>query len=658
MVDSVWTEGERRAWQPPERLTPSEWAERYRCLPRRDNPEPGPLRLSRTPYMREILDALGPDSQYEFVVLMKVPQSGGSTAAQSIVGFWADREADPILILYPDERSATEQVVKRITPMFRESDRLRSLLTGRAWDAKRHLLDLEHCTIYGAWAGSPQAMSSRAIRFLVLEETDKYLGAARESRPEDLIRHRTTTFRSRRRVFALSTPTTKMGTISRLFRASRDRRHYHSLCPHCEELVLWKLPALRWDRKAECESNAGEEVLLEVADALEVGDLEAWVDCSSCGSAISERERCDAVTRGEWVSDGFPPGERPTARRVAYHVSGFVSPWVSFADLASAYLRAVHGGDLHDFYNGSLGMPAEEVHGSLDPSAFESRATARPYTIPPWATCVVAGADTQARDKKPYWVWTARAWGRGNRSRLVGWGRAYSTEELARCTLGARWVVEGTRTFQGATLLMVDSGGGAELDDSYDGNTTHLVYEMARRDPARVIPIKGASRPQDRPIRSANVAYLSPGESRKAMILLHTLDIERFKDMLAALVDATDPVLWEENQLVTPEYVAQMTAQEKTRTKLGRKYVTKWLRTSRARDDLFDASVYCLAGAHMLRADDRARKAEARRREAPPPTSTDEELSERQRRRIRRSEVEERSRITKHRKRSWIGRRR
>ena len=82
------TEGEEgadgiaEAWRqgltPDPLLIVSEWADRHRVLSRRAASEPGRWRTRRTPYLKEIMDALSPTSQVERVVFMKGAQVGGS----------------------------------------------------------------------------------------------------------------------------------------------------------------------------------------------------------------------------------------------------------------------------------------------------------------------------------------------------------------------------------------------------------------------------------------------------------------------------------------------------------------------------------------------------------------------------------------------------
>lgn len=63
-------DGWRAGWTPPELITVSEWADRYRMLPQKASSEPGPWRTSRTPYAREPMDCLSDHHPAREVVMM------------------------------------------------------------------------------------------------------------------------------------------------------------------------------------------------------------------------------------------------------------------------------------------------------------------------------------------------------------------------------------------------------------------------------------------------------------------------------------------------------------------------------------------------------------------------------------------------------------
>ena len=62
--------------RPPPQLTVSAWAEQHRILGSRASSEPGPWRTSRTPYLRDVMDALSAVHPARRIVFMKGAQVG------------------------------------------------------------------------------------------------------------------------------------------------------------------------------------------------------------------------------------------------------------------------------------------------------------------------------------------------------------------------------------------------------------------------------------------------------------------------------------------------------------------------------------------------------------------------------------------------------
>ncbi|SOC08504.1 phage terminase large subunit GpA [Rhodobacter sp. JA431] len=71
IADAAWRSGLR----PEPQITVSEWSDRFRRLPS-TSAEPGRWRTNRTPYLREIMDALSVASPVERVVIMKGARPG------------------------------------------------------------------------------------------------------------------------------------------------------------------------------------------------------------------------------------------------------------------------------------------------------------------------------------------------------------------------------------------------------------------------------------------------------------------------------------------------------------------------------------------------------------------------------------------------------
>lgn len=120
-LKSSWREGLR----PDPFMTVSGWADRHRMLAARASAEPGRYRTSRTPYMREIMDALSPGSPVQRVVFMKAAQVGATEAGNNWIGFIIHQAPGPMLAVQPTVELAKRNSRHRIDPLIEESPALR-----------------------------------------------------------------------------------------------------------------------------------------------------------------------------------------------------------------------------------------------------------------------------------------------------------------------------------------------------------------------------------------------------------------------------------------------------------------------------------------------------------------------------------------------------
>jgi len=119
-----------RAWagglKPDPYLTVSEWADRYRMLASRASAEPGRYRTRRTPYMREIMDALSPSHPAQRVVFMKAAQVGATEGGNCFIGFIIHQAPGPALAVQPTVELAKRNSRQRIDPLIEASPALRA----------------------------------------------------------------------------------------------------------------------------------------------------------------------------------------------------------------------------------------------------------------------------------------------------------------------------------------------------------------------------------------------------------------------------------------------------------------------------------------------------------------------------------------------------
>ena len=83
----VYESAYQAGWRPEPRLSVSAWADENRVLGNRAGHAAIHWRTSTTPYLREIMDALGPRSPARRVVFMKGSQLGGTECGNNWLGF-------------------------------------------------------------------------------------------------------------------------------------------------------------------------------------------------------------------------------------------------------------------------------------------------------------------------------------------------------------------------------------------------------------------------------------------------------------------------------------------------------------------------------------------------------------------------------------------
>jgi phage terminase large subunit GpA-like protein len=391
-----------RAWsrgmRPDPDLTVSEWADRHRWLSSRASAEPGRYRTARTPYMREIMDALSPSSPHQRVVFMKAAQVGATEAGNCFIGFVMHHAPGPMLAVQPTVELAKRNSRQRIDPLIEESPELRERVKpARSRDAGNTMLSKEFAggILIMTGANSAVGLRSTPARYIFLDEVDAYPASAdEEGDPVSLAEARSLTFAHRRKVFLVSTPTIRgLSRIEREFEAS-DQRRYHLPCPHCGHVQWLKFERLRWD-KGRPEN--------------------AEYHCEGCDTPIAEHHKTAMLEAGEWRATAEP--EDPGT--VGYHLSALYSPvgWLGWARIARAH-EAARGSDeaMRAFRNTVLGETWMETGEAPDWQRLAERREAwASGTVPAGGLFLTAGADVQ-KDRIEVDVW---AWGRGLESWLV-----------------------------------------------------------------------------------------------------------------------------------------------------------------------------------------------------------------------------------------------
>jgi phage terminase large subunit GpA-like protein len=245
-----------QAWRdgllPDPALTVSEWADQHRVLSPRASAEPGRYRTDRTPYMREIVDALSPMYPVRRIVVMKSAQVGFTEGGNNWIGYVIHHAPGPMLAVQPTVELAKRFSRQRIEPLIAESPALRERVKpARSRDAGNTVLSKEFPAGLLVITGANSAVGLRSMpaRYLFLDEVDAYPPSAdEEGDPVALAEARTRTFSWRSKILLGSTPTIHgLSRIEREYEAT-DQRRYFVPCPHCGEMQWLKFERLRWDK--------------------------------------------------------------------------------------------------------------------------------------------------------------------------------------------------------------------------------------------------------------------------------------------------------------------------------------------------------------------------------------------------------------------------
>lgn len=458
-------------FRPPPTLTVSEWADRERVLPD-TAAEPGRWRTSRVPYMREIMDCCS-DPKTERVAVMKAAQVAYSEAILNVLGYFIDQDPAPILLVQISVGEAAKFSKERITPMIEACPALRAKVAPARSRDSENTIEAKafpggHLGIVGA--NAPSGLRSRARRVALFDEVDGYPPSAGvEGDPVELARKRQSTFWNRLELIG-STPTiADLSRIEEAVNECHELRRYHVPCPHCSEMqpLEWGGKDLAHGVKWDVDSRG---------QASDVGYL-----CRACGALIDERYKLRMLANGEWIAD--EPHPDPT--RIAFHIPGLLSPWVSWRELAQEWLDAQgHPGKLQVFVNTRLGETWDAQGATVAAEPLMARREdydADP--VPEGVVLVTAGVDVQGDRVEVEFV----GWGVGDESWSLDYIRIPGdpTTEQLWADLDERVVRRVFEHPTGARLRV-----SATAVDS--GYMTQQVYRFAKdRHVHRVWAIKG-----------------------------------------------------------------------------------------------------------------------------------------------------------------------
>jgi terminase, large subunit len=583
-------------WEPPRKLTLSQWADEYFYLSPESSSEPG--KWHTLPTQRAILDAFT-QSEIEDITVKKSSRVGYTKVLDIIIGYCIHQDPCSVLVVQPTGEDAEGYSKDEIAPMIRDTPVLSGLVADdKSRSSGNTILKKKYpggiLNLIGAH--SPRGFRRLTTRVVLFDEVDGYPAlAGKEGDQIQLGRRRAQDFWNRKIVKG-SSPTIEGS--SKIVASFMDSRRGYCMvpCPHCNELHVRKFFE---DQSVRIGVKALPVAYLKWPED-EPGKAE-WV-CPNCAALIGYEHHRWQIDRCEWHGEGwryrlgrFEFDEGFTGRiGFEWWCAYSMSPNTTPSHLAHEFLDAKRSPEtLQTFYNTILGETWKEHTSGLDANTLQDSAREGHGLgeMPEWVALLTAGVDTQA-DR-----WSVQ---------IFGWGWNDDTLSVA---VVDRYRLPGDPN-DDETLAELEE----QLDRSYThpcgaalkpkisaidsgGHHTQRVVAMCRANkPRGWIAVKGLSRSGSTILRGkpTKVDFKVNGKVQRRSGEVWLVAPDTAKSWINRRLHSTD-------NRRSPVHLARDMAPDYFRELVSEYYDAKlrrWVNPTKRRNEALDEFVYGLAAAH------------------------------------------------------------
>lgn len=385
----------------PAREAPSVWASKNFRVP--DGPLAGELwDPDLTPWWQEVVDALGPDSDVNKVVVKKGAQSGATVAGLIFLAHSIVFDPCRMMVVQPTDSLLTKFSRGKLQPSIDKCAPLKRLVRSQtsrsAAGSTTYIKAFPGGELNLALASSVNDLSGDTVKKILKDEVDRYPeDVGGEGPPSKLIESRRKTFSLTGdwKEFAISTPTIKGASeIDADFEAG-DQRYWNIRCPDCRKIG---------------------RVLFKQLRGVHTGDAAPHYIMECCGVVQTERKMRRVIARAKEEGGGWVV-ENPGAPHRSYHFDDLTSPfeeWSKICQLA----KDAEGDPAKEasFVQRTLALAYEAKGDAKDHALLMERREDFPRgVIPPDGLLLTAFADVQHNG---IWV-MVMAWGFDKQSWVV-----------------------------------------------------------------------------------------------------------------------------------------------------------------------------------------------------------------------------------------------
>ncbi len=376
--------------RPPEQLTVSQWADKKRKLSQESSAEVGQWRTSRTPYLKDIMDAFN-DPVLRHIAVVASSQVGKSECINNMIGYIIDQDPGSILFIQPTTIDAKDYSKLRIAPMIRDTKCLKNKVADpKSRESANTILQKSYPGGILTMCGSTEAhaLCSKPIRYIFGDERDRWAtSAGNEGDPWELATARQITFYNAKSV-EVSTPTVKGASAIERAYGDGTMERWKTRCPHCEEYSEITFENIRFEYET---TEVGNDKVYDITEIHYV--------CPCCGGISSEREI--KAQPSKWVAENPEAYKQHQTR--SFWLSSWVSPWASWKSTILQYLKAIgNSKKMQVVYNTRFGLLWEDRGDLEDEESVMARREdygtnedGSPVELPEGVLYLTCGVDTQ-----------------------------------------------------------------------------------------------------------------------------------------------------------------------------------------------------------------------------------------------------------------------
>lgn len=545
----------------PRKLFPiDQWADTRRILPASGSSKPGQWRTSRNPPVREIMQVLSHNHPCRQVAVVSPTQWGKTEILLNFIFSNMDQRPGPTLCVQPTINDVRKFVRQRFDASLEYMPKLRNMIgstDGKGGDSTMIKMIPNGAIMFG-WSNSSSNLASMPIKYLGLDEIDKYaFDADGQGCPIEQAIQRVENFPDHK-VLYVSSPGNMIDSRIWPRFLEGDQRIFLVPCWHCNHMFFMDWPQMEWEK-----DNRGRVI-----------EESCRVKCPACEYLNEESHKTSALEEGFWEPQN-DAGEYPSFRiNALYKPLGWGSWFQTVKDYRKSKRTGIHAYKV--WYNTKRALPWEEEGTKAEPTSLMSRREVYNHDVPDGVKIITAGVDVQDDRLEA----EAVGWGPGFENwaieKIVLWGDTSQNRVWMDLDtwLWSSWERgDGTRQHIAATCI-----------DSL-GHRTEEVYLFCKpRESRRIFPCYGKG--------GDGLPILGRVTRRhKSGVYLFPIGADTAKDVLLAQLLTQQPGPNYCHFPKSPEYDAehfkQLTAETKVRKLIAGRMVMKWEKT-RDRNEAID----------------------------------------------------------------------